>query len=217
MIIAYTGLPGGGKTWMMTRDLFRRIRRGIPVYANYPLLGSRFWTRLEEIYGVRFGTIGLDEAGSFVDARKWESLPPVVVRLWQQSRKLSLDFFYTAQTFSDVDKKLRGITNLVWVCRQILPGIHYAKCYPPKIAEKIEMDPDFGQKHKPIASSFFVPSISWNSDLYDTMAVLGKDLDQDFLDPGELPLVDKTTLRMARERFTKRVMSHKKLRKRFKF
>jgi len=173
MITGYVGRPGKGKTLLMTWDARRAMRRGRKVYANYPVLGAFFWTSLEQTYGVRNGVIAMDEAGSIVNSRKWEKLPDDVVRQWQQSRKLGLDLLYTAQAFTGVDKILRGITNLVWVCQGGMFGIHFADCYPAELAEKVQTSAEPPPKHWRISRRYFIPFLMRSSAEYDTLALVG--------------------------------------------
>lgn len=176
MITGYVGRPGKGKTLLMTWDLRKAMARGRKVYANYPILGGRYWHDLEQVYGVRNGVIGMDEAGSIVNSRKWEKLPEDVVRQWQQSRKLGLDLFFTAQAFTGVDKILRGITNLVWVCQGGLLGIHYADCYPAELAERIQTMPELTKEQVKgwrIARRWYMPAFMKSANEYDTMALVG--------------------------------------------
>jgi len=173
MIVGYVGRPGKGKTLLMTWDVRKAMRRGADVYANYPVLGARFWTQLEQTYGVRRGIIAMDEAGSIVNSRKWEKLPDDVVRQWQQSRKLGLDLYFTAQAFTGVDKILRGITNLVWVCQGGLFGIHFADCYPAELIERVQTSAEPVPKRWRIRRRWFVPALMKSSAEYDTLALVG--------------------------------------------
>lgn len=190
MIVAYVGKPGAGKTLLMTADLVKAQKRERPVFANYPLLGARYWEKLDETYGIRRGIIAMDEAGSVVNSRKWEKLPDDVVKQWQQSRKLGLDLFYTSQAFTGVDKILRGITNYVYFCqRTIFPFVHIARRYPAEQAERIQNWDGVG--HKPRSDKFriFCPIFMRSAMRYDTMALVG-DPPAGRIDPDSLRVID---------------------------
>jgi len=202
MIVGYVGRPGKGKTLLMTWDIRRAMNKGKRVYANYPVLGAKYWTKLEQTYGVRQGIIALDEAGSIVNSRKWEHLPDDVVRQWQQSRKIGLDLYYTAQAFTGVDKILRGITNLVWVCQGGLFAIHFADCYAAELIERVQTSAEPPPRRWRISRRWFIPALMKSSAEYDTMALVGDPpngrYDFNMLEPitrEALGLKDKLTLK----------------------
>jgi len=193
MITGYVGRPGKGKTLLMTWDLRKAMKRGRIVYANYPVLGARYWENLEQTYGVRSGIIAMDEAGSIVNSRKWEKLPDDVVRQWQQSRKLGLDLFFTAQSFTGVDKILRGICNLVWVCQGGLFGIHYADCYPAELIERVQTASEPVPKSWRIGRRWFIPALMKSAGEYDTLALVG-DPPSGRFDPNMLEPITESQL-----------------------
>lgn len=193
MIIGYVGKPGAGKTLLMTWDLVKAMKRERDVYANYPILGARFWEKLDDTYGIRSGVIAMDEAGSVVNSRKWEKLPDDVVKQWQQSRKLGLDLYFTAQAFTGVDKILRGITNYVWFCRKIFPGVCYAERYASEQAERVQNWDGLTRKPKPDKMRLFVPFFMRTAMRYDTMALVG-DAPAGRVDPQSLRVIDYRVL-----------------------
>jgi len=199
MIIGYVGLPGGGKTYLMTAHVRKKMKK-LPVWANYPIVGARMWGVIEQIYNVRRGIIAMDEAGSVVNARKWQELPDEVIRQWQQSRKLSLDLYWTSQAFTSVDKVLRGITNYVWFCQQIFPGVHVAKLYPSEQCERVQNWSGVGTKPKALAWRIFFPALGYAGDAYDTLALVGISPSGQ-VDPWQLPILTMELLETAKRKY----------------
>jgi len=115
MIIAYTGLPGSGKTYSLAADCAGVQKKyGLPVYANFALAGAHFFTDLKQVLNVERGVIAIDEMNTLCPAHKWQSIPVEYQNLWTQSRKQDIDLWYTSQRFSKVVESIRSITNYVW-------------------------------------------------------------------------------------------------------
>lgn len=135
MIEAYTGMPGMGKTYLMTKLALRHMRKGIPVYANYPLEGAKRYFQIEDVFEVREATILIDEAGLVAPAAFWNKIPFEVMAHWRQHRHKKINVWYTAQDLLDVAKPLRMITQYVNEVKRFGP-IFYYKCYNPRSKEK---------------------------------------------------------------------------------
>lgn len=131
MIIAYTGLPGSGKTYSLARDCHNLSkRRNLPIYANFALRGAHYFNDISQILNVDRGLIAIDELNTLCPASKWQKLPISYVNLWTQSRKNSIDLLYTTQNFKKVVSSIRDVTNYVW-----LFGWFFGR--PPENTEKI--------------------------------------------------------------------------------
>src|SRR3712207_6331008 len=102
MIEAFTGLPGAGKTYNMTRMALKQMKRGRKVYANYHIDGAEYFKELNELLGVRNALILIDEAGIYLPAQVWSKIPFDFIRQIRQHRHDSLDMWYTAQDMQDV-------------------------------------------------------------------------------------------------------------------
>jgi zona occludens toxin (predicted ATPase) len=115
MIIAYTGLPGSGKTYSLAADAICVSEKyGADIYANFALKGAHYFTDLTQVLSVERGIICVDEMNTLCPAHKWQSLPVEIQNLWTQSRKNDIDLWYTSQRFSKVVESIRSITNYVW-------------------------------------------------------------------------------------------------------
>lgn len=111
LIEAFTGLPGNGKTYNMSRKALNLMRRGKVVYANYQLKGSIYFKELDELANVKNALILVDEAGIYLPAQAWKNIPFEFIRQIRQHRHDGLDLWYTAQDMNDVATYLRRITQ----------------------------------------------------------------------------------------------------------
>lgn len=137
MIEAFTGLPGQGKTYLVSRMAQKKMKKGHRVYANYPLEGATLYGQMEEVFGVRREPedtknpiIIIDEAGLIAPAGGWKSIPFEVMAHWRQHRHSGVDIYYTAQDLRDVAVPLRRVTQFVNNVTKFGPFIFW-KCYNP--------------------------------------------------------------------------------------
>lgn len=135
MIEAFIGQPGMGKTYLMTRIALKHMKKGIPIYANYPLEGAIRYNQINELFDIKEATILLDEAGLVAPAGFWQSIPYDVMAHWRQHRHKRINLYYTAQDMLDVAKPLRMVTQFVNEVRKIGPLIRWS-CYNPRTKEK---------------------------------------------------------------------------------
>ena len=129
MIEAYTGLPGMGKTYNMTKDALNVIEKnkrlkakGKPfkrVFANYSLEGAEYFKELNELEKEKNILVLIDEAGIYLPAQAWKNIPFEFIRQMRQSRHDGISLWYTAQDFKDVATYLRRITQFEHKCRRI--------------------------------------------------------------------------------------------------
>lgn len=110
-IEAYTGLPGQGKTYNMTRLALQKMQKGKKVYANYNLVGAEYFKELSELKNVKNALILIDEAGIYLPSQAWKDIPFEFIRQIRQHRHDGLDMWYTAQDMQDVATYLRRITQ----------------------------------------------------------------------------------------------------------
>lgn len=111
MIEAFTGLPGAGKTYNMVRKAYQHYLYGKTIYANFECSFATRFTELDEIYEVKNAIILIDEAGIYLPAQSWKSIPFEFLRAIRQHRKNGLDLYYTGQDMRDVATALRRVTQ----------------------------------------------------------------------------------------------------------
>lgn len=135
MIEAFTGLPGQGKTYLMTRLALKHMKKGIPVYANYSLKGAIRFSQISEVFDVKEATILLDEAGLVAPAGHWKAIPFEVMAHWRQHRHARINLWYTAQDLRDVAVPLRRVTQFETNVKRLGP-LFYWKCFSPTTKDK---------------------------------------------------------------------------------
>lgn len=134
MIVAYTGLPGTGKTLNMVRDVLPFLKKRTRVISNTPI---RLKIKKDEVYEAEFiqkssdfelklwneqnCLFVIDEASVFLSNYNWNKLDPAYLMKFAQTRKYHCDIFYTTQRFSHTLKRLRDLTNYVVVCENHIP------------------------------------------------------------------------------------------------
>jgi len=117
VIYGYFGLPRVGKTYSACYRAYMEMKKGRAVYCNIPLEGAYFLD--VERLGVQFylqphSVVVIDEIQWYANSRQWQNLADGLYFLFSQSGKMSIDFFYTAQDSSRVDKTLREVTNIFY-------------------------------------------------------------------------------------------------------
>ncbi|MNW44043.1 Zonular occludens toxin (Zot) [compost metagenome] len=137
MIEAWIGLPGAGKTYMVTRKATKLIKKGHRVYANYPLKGAIRYTQVSELFEIKrepgekkSPLLIIDEAGLIAPAGGWKAIPFEVMAHWRQHRHAGVNIWYTAQDLRDVAVPLRRVTQLVNAVSKFGPIIKW-RTYNP--------------------------------------------------------------------------------------
>jgi len=141
----YTGLPGTGKTIMMTKELTKLREK----YGKEILIGTNYGYKLQDFEVNDYSDviklrnkptiIGYDEIQNDFDSRNWANLDYAFSERITQSRKLEgLMILATAQKFGFVDKRLRQLTHLVYECRTFFNRLTMARVFEPDLKVKIE-------------------------------------------------------------------------------
>lgn len=130
MITCYFGVPGVGKTTLLTmfaRRELKRIKAGKSkyrdVYTNFecPDCKRIQFADLEE-HKVYNGLILLDELMLDADNRNFKSFPIGIRDFLTLHRKLGCDIVYATQAYDKVDTKIRALTQDLWyMSRSVVP------------------------------------------------------------------------------------------------
>lgn len=126
MISGYFGVPGSGKTTILTalaQKEIRRIRRGTSSYehvlTNFYCIGCE---RVEFVDFNKYSThnclILLDELTLDADSRSFKSFPQGIKEFIVMHRHLRNDIIYFVQDYSRIDKTIRELTNDLWYVRK---------------------------------------------------------------------------------------------------
>lgn len=116
--MVFQGYLGSGKT--LGASIFSKYyveRSGCALYSNYGLKDSKPFTSLldfKEIAKERSSILVLDEAHMDLDARSFSSNHvKFFTQLSYYLRKLRCTLIMTSPSFSDLDSRIRGITNIL--------------------------------------------------------------------------------------------------------
>lgn len=131
-IEGYVGKPGQGKTTLGVDDAIGRARiRNAYLVSNIPITYAGLDTLLLPVDedGIDVGwlvtlalkarsegrgiVLFLDEVGVWMPARLWQAFGIALMWLFQQSRKLTVEMRWTAQSAKFVDAQLRELTAAV--------------------------------------------------------------------------------------------------------
>lgn len=134
-IEAFTGMPGQGKTYLMTRLAMKHMKKGKEVWANYPLEGAKRWSQVKDLFEIRDATILIDEAGLVAPSGFWKDIPFEVMAHWRQHRHKGVNVWYTAQDLRDIAVPLRRVTQFENKVSKLGPFIRW-KCINPMNKEK---------------------------------------------------------------------------------
>lgn len=120
MLVAIIGNPnqliGNGKTLFLTWLLTKGYLGNIPISANYHLFEPLKYNHIDgfkDLGKCKFNLIGLDEFWIWCDSRR--ALTPGNIKgstQMLQSRKTVNHILYSVQDFSQIDKRIRNITEL---------------------------------------------------------------------------------------------------------
>lgn len=129
MIEAYTGLPGMGKTYAMTKRALDEIARAAwrkkkgksykRVFANYKIEGAEYFKELYELQNEKNIIVLVDEAGIYLPSQSWKDIPFDFIRQMRQSRHDGIDLWWSAQDFKDAATFLRRITQFENKCSRL--------------------------------------------------------------------------------------------------
>lgn len=129
VVIGICGELGSGKTLTMTYlSEIKFHKKGIPVYANYGYKHRKeFVSKPENLKGLHDGCLALDEIWLWLDSRAFmKKANKFLGKLLLKSRRRGLHILYTAQDFSQVDKRLRNITDIL-IYPELSPKLQW--CY----------------------------------------------------------------------------------------
>ena len=120
MIQAIFGLPGMGKTTVLTKiaqkSLSGKRYLGIPphkiVYTNFECQGCyKLDFKALGVYAFNDALILIDEIMLLADTRDFKTFPPELKRFFALHRHWGIDVVWCSQYWDDCDKKIRVLTD----------------------------------------------------------------------------------------------------------
>lgn len=136
------GSPGSGKTTVLAKIGRYYMRKGIPVYANFPLTGA---TLIDDkdvgYYAFSRSIILLDEAGITYNNRDAANKKGLMqdekrLRYWKLVRHYKACIIVASQSWEDVDKKVRDLSQHYFLIRRGILGFTVVK----PIYKKVDID-----------------------------------------------------------------------------
>lgn len=110
------GKKGSGKTTYLTRIAIKSLKQGKKVYSTVEIPGTYLFD-VEEVGKKTFdpkSIVLIDEIGMIWDARDFSKFPKEVRDFFKYQRQYKLTVYVFSQTF-DVDKKIRDVTDEMWL------------------------------------------------------------------------------------------------------
>lgn len=130
MITCYFGVPGCGKTTLLTKFAItelKSIKKGRgkykDVYTNFYCKGCKKIDFNDlKTHVVRDSLIIFDEITMDADNRKFKTFPDSIRDFFILHRHLGNDIIYATQSFEMVDLKIRQLTQQLWyMSRSVIP------------------------------------------------------------------------------------------------
>lgn len=131
----YFGLPGCGKTTLMTALAMKAIkqRRYRNIYCNVRIAVPGVTYIPNEVigtYGLEDALILIDEASIYADNRDHKNFTKSQVTYFLEHRHFNVDIYMFTQQWDGVDRKIRVITDRVYyVYKPFLTGLWWSKYY----------------------------------------------------------------------------------------
>ncbi len=130
MIYIVWAPPREGKTYFATRWALRRLRSGVPVYSNYPIidrrrsLSSMIWTPDLSAESIHDSMIIVDEAYRDYNSRSFKNFTTDEHTFFATNGHNNIDVVLIAQNPARVDVVIREMCNIFFFVRKIsIPGI----------------------------------------------------------------------------------------------
>ncbi len=122
------GKKGSGKSTLMVRLAYQFLRKGWSVYCTEKLDGC-YWIDYRDIGYKNIppnSLLLIDEVGMLYDNRNFKEFKPAVRDWFKLQRHYRVRVYMFSQSF-DVDKKLRDLTDDMYLCRNFARVFSYAK------------------------------------------------------------------------------------------
>lgn len=161
----YFGLPGCGKTTLMTKLAFKAVRSGryCNVYCNVPLsIPGVTYIDNECIgtYELRDCLLLIDEATLFADSRDFKNFSKGRLEYFLEHRHRNADICLFTQQWDGVDRKIRVITDRVYyIYKGSFTKKWFSKCYRIPYGIIIPDPKRGGDKLGDIVQGYSKPSI----------------------------------------------------------
>lgn len=164
MVSLFFGLPGCGKTTIMTSLALKYVksRKYQHVFCNVPLaIPGVIYIDNDCIgkYDIRDGLVLIDEATLFADSRDFKQFDKGKLTYFLEHRHFRVDIFLFTQQWDGVDRKIRVITDRVYyVYKRPLTGLLWSNFYRIPYGIIIPDPKENGEKLGEIIQGYCKPS-----------------------------------------------------------
>lgn len=171
MVVGIIGLPGVGKSLLLSYIGYRfthgksvnfrgltlsKHSRGNTLFSNFPCSGA-FRLDFEKLGHENFHDCLMlcDEIQLFADSRNFRTFGDDLSEWFTNHRKDHIDFIYCTQDFSFVDKRIRAVTDRIYVVDRILFGFMRVR----EVLSNLDLKGDLGWNHVySNVCKYFIPS-----------------------------------------------------------
>ena len=198
-IKGFFGLPGAGKTIVMSKELDElRKRYGDKIYimTNYFYNKQDFeftsWRDLLKDYDKPI-VVAWDEIQNEFNSRDFKDFPiQLLTELTQVRKGKGMLVLYTSQRWHFVDKNFRSLSSACSECKTILGNLTYYRTYDPLDYDNLCSNSDYDKRrkiHPKMTVSFLQNEELRNS--YDSYKKLESAKSKEYMDRTELAQVYK--------------------------
>lgn len=128
------GSKGSGKSTLMTKLALQHLKKGWKVYCDREIPGC-YQFKTEDFGKYRFppnSLILVDEVGLVWDNRNFKNFPEHVKVYFKYQRQYRNKVYLFSQSF-DVDKKIRDLTDHLYICQNFFNFVSVARRVTKKI------------------------------------------------------------------------------------
>ena len=126
MLQVIAGIPGSNKTLYATSLAVKYMKKGRPVFTNYPVCYRTIFGREYRTYKLTKKMLRdqvfppgsiliIDEAQMWFNSRKFEQFSDEDLLLFSQHRHFGYEMFLITQHPARLDKVIREICNIFWI------------------------------------------------------------------------------------------------------
>ena len=197
-IYGFFGLPGKGKTMLMSktlRDYRKRYGDKIYIMTNYCYDDEDFsftgWRDLLKEYDKPL-VVAWDEVQNEFNSRDFKNFPISLLTLLTQVRKKNgIQILYTSQRWHFVDKNFRSLSFGCWECNTLPGGYTFGKLYDPVDYDNLCSNSDYDKRRKIKPKRYY--DFIQTKDLrncYDSYKMLESAKSKDYMDRTELAKIE---------------------------
>ena len=148
MITCYFGVPGCGKTTLLTKFAVRELKRMKRGKSAYKHVYTNFYCKGAEVidyrdlanYKITDSLILLDELAMDADNRKFKTFSDNMRDFFILHRHLGCDIIYATQSYEMVDLKIRQLTAQLWYMQKTVVPLLSAFTTAKKVYRTISIN-----------------------------------------------------------------------------